>query len=119
MTSPYQEALTIIERHAGTGGASGLAKLLLSLYNDECAFAWRECTRSLDESNQALALQIVTHFEAHGEDADLRRAGERLVELYPRLWDLGQAATDAKRALTRRWEDERRREDEAQEGDAA
>lgn len=112
MTSPYQEALGIIERHTGTGGATRLAKLVLSLYNDECAFAWRECTLSLDENNQALALRLVTHFEAHGEDAELRQAGERLVELYPRLWELGQAATEAKRKLSRQWERERDRASE-------
>lgn len=109
MITPYQEALTIIERHTGTGGATGLAKLVLSLYNDECAFAWRECTRSLDENNQALALRIVAHFEQHGEDTELRRAGERMVELYPRLWDLGQTATEAKEKLRRQWDEERER----------
>jgi hypothetical protein len=41
--SPYEEALSWVRRHPGTAGARGLAKFVLSLWNDECAFALREC----------------------------------------------------------------------------
>lgn len=108
--SAYQDALTIIQRHPFTGGADCLAKLLLSLWNDDAAFSFRECIRSLDAENTLIALRCVTHFAARGEDDELVKVGYRVLELYPRLWELGQAATTAKAALRREWEtDDRRR----------
>jgi hypothetical protein len=106
MKTPYDDALEFITLNPGTAGALGLAKLVLSLYNDDCAFSFRECITSLDDNNTALAVRVAEHFAGHGEDAELRRAGERLLELNPRLWDLGQAATNAKEALRRRWNED-------------
>jgi len=41
--SPYDEALQFIQRNPETGGALGLAKLILSLYNDLCGYSFAEC----------------------------------------------------------------------------
>ena len=104
--SPYQEAVGWIQRHPGTGSANSLAKLVLSLWNDECAFSFRECISNLDEDRTRLALRLVTHFAARGEDQELVAAGHEVCRAYPRLWDLGQAADTAKRQLQARWHKE-------------
>lgn len=60
--SPYGEALLIIKQHPGTSGAAGLAKLVLSLYNATCGYAFRECVDSLDDRLTALSLRLVQHY---------------------------------------------------------
>ncbi len=110
--SPYQEALGWIQRHPGTGSAGSLAKLVLSLWNDDCAFSFRECVGNLDEDRTALALRMVARFAARGEDPELVGAGHEVCRAYPRLWDLGQAADTAKRQLQAQW----RRDDDARNG---
>ena len=104
--SPYRDALTWIRKHPGTGSATSLAKLVLSLWNAECGFSFRECIHNVDEVRIALALRMVTHFAAAGEDADLVAAGHEVCRDYPRLWDLGQAGDQAKHALRASWEKE-------------
>lgn len=102
--SPYGEALQWIERHPGTGSALALGKLLLSLWNDQCCFSFRECVRSLDEERTALALRVVQHFAATGEDAELVRAGYAVHEHFPRLWEQAEAASSVRWALAAKWE---------------
>jgi hypothetical protein len=102
--SPYKEALSWIQRHPGTGGANSLAKLILSLWNDECGFSFRECIHNLDEDRTALAVRMVSHFATHGEDSELVEIGHEVCGDYPRLWDLGQAADQAKNRLRGEWE---------------
>lgn len=105
--SPYRRALEHIERHPGTGSAQRLAKLLLSLWNGEdCGFSFRECIESLDDERTQIALACVTWFARHREDRELIEVGDRVYGLYPRLWDLGQAARDAKAALRATWDAE-------------
>lgn len=105
--SPYQGALAHIEKHPGTGSAQRLAKLLLSLWNGEdCGFSFRECIEGLDDERLHIALGCVTWFAQHGEDEELCAVGDRVYGLYPRLWDLGQAARDAKAALRAKWDEE-------------
>jgi len=106
--SPYQDALAWIRNHPGTGSAASLAKLVLSLWNAECGFSFRECIYNRDEAHTALALRMVTHFAAAGEDADLVAAGYEVCRDYPRLWDLGQAGDQAKHALRAAWDKEAR-----------
>ena len=101
--SPYREALTWIEKHPGTGGSNSLAKLVLSLWNGDCAFSFRECVSNLDEPRTALALRMVAHFAERGEDSDLVAVGRRVCDLCPRLWDLGEAASRAKAETERNW----------------
>jgi hypothetical protein len=104
--SPYQDALTWIRRHPGSGSASGLAKLILSLWNLECAFSFRECIYNLDEERTALAVRVVAHFAQHGEDRELVEAGHAVCREFPRLWDLGQAADQAKHVQRDAWRKE-------------
>jgi hypothetical protein len=106
MSSPYHEALAWIRKHPGTGSTTSLAKLVLSLWNIECCFSFRECIHNLDDERTALALRIVTHFAARGEDADLVAIGHAVCSEYPRLWDLGQAGDQAKHALRTIWDQE-------------
>jgi hypothetical protein len=39
--TPYAEALQLIQEHPTTGSAVGLAKLILSLWNDDCGYFYR------------------------------------------------------------------------------
>jgi hypothetical protein len=87
MSSPYHEALNWIRKHPGTGSTISLAKLILSLWNAECGFSFRECIHNLDDERTALALRIVTHFAAHGKDADLVTVGHAVCKECPRLWE--------------------------------
>lgn len=109
--SPYARALKFIEQHPGCGSTRSLAKLLLSLWNGDAAFSFRECIDNLDDQRTTLALACVTYFAANGEDGELVAVGYRVHELYPRLWDLGYAATEAKQALRAKWDAEREREE--------
>lgn len=109
--SPYGEALQWIERHPGTGSALALGKLLLSLWNDQCCFSFRECVRNLDEERTALAVRLVQHFATAGEDAELVRAGYVVNERFPQLWELAEAASSARWALAA----QREKEADAQE----
>lgn len=107
---PYQEALKWIHAHPGTGGSAGLAKLILSVWNDECCFSFRECIRSLDGERTELAVRLVTYFAEHGEDDELVKVGHEVCELYPGLWQLTEVANQAMAQLRQEWEDKRRRE---------
>lgn len=105
--SPYDQALLIIRQHPGTSGASGLAKLLLSLYNDACGFSFAECVSSLDDRLNDVALRMVQDYARHGETEDLRSAGKILADdLYPGLWEMGLAMREAREAVRKRWENE-------------
>ena len=94
--SPYQEALAWIDRHPGTGSTISLVKLVLSLWNAECGFSFRECIHNLDADRTELALRRVTHFAARGEVAELVAAGHRLCGDYPHLWEIAEAGDAAK-----------------------
>lgn len=107
----YHEALHWIQQHPGTGSASNLGKLVLSLWNSEAAFSFRECVSGLDQERTDLALRIVTHFVHHGEDKALVDVGHAIFDLMPRLWELGSAGDQAKWELRKRWDDEAARED--------
>lgn len=109
--TPYHEALRWIQQHPGTGSASSLGKLVLSLWNSEAAFSFRECVSGLDQELTGLALRIVTHFVRHGEDKALVDVGHAICELMPRLWELGNAGDLAKWELRQHWDKEAARED--------
>ncbi|ARJ66149.1 hypothetical protein WV31_10980 [Magnetospirillum sp. ME-1] len=101
--TPYAEALHWIKAKPGTGSAETLAKLVLSIWNSDCAFSFRECIANLDPERTALAVRVAAHFAEVGEDDELVEIGHAVCALYPRLWDLGEAADEAKTALRRRW----------------
>lgn len=108
--SPYVEAWRWIERHPGTGSARSFAKLLLSLWNQDNAFSYRECVDNLDAERLRLALRVTIHFANYGEDRELIDIGYKVSEAFPRLGQLGAAATRAKIDLQEKW-----RIDDAQE----
>jgi hypothetical protein len=113
--TPYFEALTFIRQHPGTGGTLGLSKLLLSLWNDECGYSYRECVHALDSHNSELAISIIRHFNAVGEDRELIEIGHEIIRTYPRLWDITEAQIEARRALEDRWKQQL--EEEAEEAE--
>lgn len=96
--NPYAEAIAWTRNHPGTGSATSLGKLILSLYNSSQAFGIGECLGNLDSNLIALSLRMVQHYVQHGEDDDLRAAGEEICKAMPRLWDIGEAGDDAKHA---------------------
>lgn len=103
--SPYDEAFQFIQRNPGTGGASSLAKLILSLYNDSCGYSFAECIGNLDDRLTLLALRVVQDYADRGESADLRAAGKVIHDdLYPRLWEMGLAMQDARTNLRSKWQ---------------
>lgn len=110
--SPYTEALDIIQKNPGTGGAGSLAKLVLSLYNELCGYSFAECVGNLDENLTDLAMRMVSHYATHGETKELRDVGKVLAnDLFPGLWEMGLAMHDAREQTREKW----RREDKARE----
>lgn len=111
MSNPYREALEWIQRHPGTGSSVSMAKLILSLWNTDCGFSFRECVGNLDDDLARLALRMVQHFAQHGEDSELVEVGHLICERFPRLWDAGMAMSRARAELHREWDraDEDRR----------
>jgi hypothetical protein len=103
--SPYDEALQFIKQNPGTGGASSLAKLVLSLYNDICGYSFAECVSNLDDRLTGVALRMVQDYAKRGETDDLRTAGKIIADdLYPRLWEMSLAMCDARAATRAKWE---------------
>lgn len=92
----YRQILSVIQDHPGTGGTIRLAKLTLSLWNDDCCFAASECLSGLDSRNSLLALQALSHYASVGEDEELRQVGHEVHRLYPHLWEISRAGTKAK-----------------------
>jgi hypothetical protein len=104
MSNPYREALQWIQQNPGTGGSVSMAKLILSLWNSDCGYSFRECIGSLDSELTAVALRMVQHFAQHGEDRELVEVGHIICERYPRLWDAAMAMSQARYNLGREWE---------------
>ena len=113
--TPYAEALHWIERHPDTGSGVGLAKLILSLWNTDCGFGFRECVGALDDDRSALALRVVQHFTMVGEDAELIEVGHAVCKALPRLWEASRAMQQARSELRDRWYREEREAEEARE----
>lgn len=97
----YQQILKVIQDNPGTGGTIRLAKLTLSLWNDDCCYAASECLAGLDSRNSLLAVKALSHYAAVGEDEELRQVGHKVYTLYPHLWEVGQAGTKAKHERVR------------------
>jgi hypothetical protein len=107
--SPYDEALQFIKQHPGTGGASSLAKLVLSLYNHICSYSFAECVGNLDGHLTDLAVRMVRDYAARGETDDLRTAGKIIADdLYPGLWQMSLAMNEARAATRAKWDAEER-----------
>lgn len=102
-TSPYQEALAWIIQHPGTGSANSLAKLVLSLWNSDCAYPVSDCLGNLDGRLTRLAVRMVNHYSERGEDDELRAVGKAVYARYRRLWELGQVMQAAARVQRETW----------------
>ena len=112
-SNPYAETLALIEKFPDTGGAASIAKLVLSLYNEQCGFAFSECVGNLDNANTNLAIKLVSYFAAHGESNELREVGKVLVgKHYPGLWELGIAMRNARDATRAKWAAEERKSEQ-------
>lgn len=111
LPTPYHEALHWIQRHPGTSSTVALAKLVLSLWNSEAAFSFRECVSSLDLDRSELALRMAIHFVRNGEDRALQEVGDAVYQLMPHLWEVGCAGDRAKWKLQQEWKYRRDRDD--------
>lgn len=111
MTTFYTEARKWISMCPDTSGGVALAKLVLSLYNDQCGFAASECLQPLDTNLTKVALGLIRDYADHGETEPLRQLGRQLVDEYPGLWQQGLAMQSARQVLRDQW----RREQEAEE----
>jgi hypothetical protein len=116
MSGHYLEALKWIKKNPGTGGAAGLAKMVLSLYDSDCGFAFSECAGGLDGNLTALCLKMCEEYERVGETEELRQVGKELADQhYPRLWEQSVAMRDARHALMQKWQNEDRMAKEQEE----
>lgn len=100
MLSPFSQALAYIKDAPDDGNATALAKLILSLYSDRCAFSVRECLGSLAPEPHKLAQQMLENFAK--EPQMVEETGKTLVLLYPALWDIGCAMSTARILRQRR-----------------
>lgn len=110
MTNAYLDGLELVKQHSGTSGQRGLAKCILSLYNDVHAFSMAEILGSLDERYTKIVLAMVNAYADEGETEELRRAGKWVYENFPGLVELSNAMRDARSAVRAEWE--RQREEE-------
>lgn len=71
------------------------------------------CRRNLDGVRGDIASQVIQRYIGEGETQELNNVCEQINEAYPRLWELGIAATRDKATLREQWElEDRRDEDE-------
>ena len=103
--NPFDEAIQIINELDGSSTAEGLAKLILTFYNDVHPFSITECMRGFDPAMRALALRMLNHYLAHGEDKSLLNAGERIKETWPTILELSKAGRQAKSDVLQKWRD--------------
>lgn len=103
--NPFEKAVDTIAELGNSGAAEGLAKLILTFYNDVHPFSFTECIRSLDDDNLALALQLINYFLANGEDASVIKGGETIRDNWPHLMELSSAGSHAKADVIRKWRD--------------
>lgn len=111
--NPFLEALEFIKWARDSGSGTGMAKLILSIYNDTNPFGYGECLRPFDRDRKDLALKMIVHYHKHGEDSALLEAGRYVTDNYPRLINLADVMADAKYDLREKW----RREKEAEYAD--
>lgn len=107
--SHYQESLSFVKNNRGSSSAIGMAKLILSLYNDNNAFSLSECVKNFDRERLNLASLMIGDYFANGETSELINAAHEIFEFSPDLKELADAASDAKSEVRAKW----RREKEA------
>jgi len=94
--TPYERAYEMLTRHPGTGGSYALGKMILSLYNDENCFSFRECVDGRDAEIVQVCIDMAVYYAQRGEDEALRAVGRKVCEAYPRLLEIGYAGHLAK-----------------------
>jgi hypothetical protein len=97
--SSYHEAWDWISQNSGTGSANGLAKLVLSLWNQEHSYSYRECITSMDEVRIEIALRMILEFSKTGENLQLREIGHKVYKSYPYLAELTEAMIETRRSF--------------------
>ena len=96
MDTPYADALALIETMPDTIAAQNLAKLILSLHSDTCAYSLRECLANTDGKARQVSLSLIEHFALCGPEPRLAAAGRALAGRYPALWEAGRAMATAR-----------------------
>lgn len=94
--TPYELAYEMMVRHPGTGGCYALGKMILSLYNDENCYSFRECVDGRDDELVKVCIDMAVYYAHHGEDESLREVGSKVCKSYPRLLAIGYAGHLAK-----------------------
>ena len=98
---PYDKAFRMLTTHPYTGGSYALAKMILSLYNDENCYSFRECVDGRDYDIREICVEMALYYARYGEDAHLRMIGEKVCAIYPHLLEIGYAGHLAKVACSR------------------
>ena len=96
MDTPYTDALELIESMPDTIAAQNLAKLILSLHSDTCAYSLRECLANTDDRTRGVSLSVIERFALNGPEPRLIAAGRVLADLYPALCEVGRAMATAR-----------------------
>ena len=96
MDTPYSDALALIDKAPDTSAAQNLAKLILSLHSDACAYSLRECLANVDEKVREVSLSVIEHFALSGPEPRLAEVGRMLAGRYPALWEAGRAMATAR-----------------------
>lgn len=102
--NPYLVGLEFVQQNSGTSGQAGLAKCILSLYNDQHAFSIGEILLPLDRANAKIVLAMVSEYAAHGETEELRAAGKYVYANFPRLIELSNAMSSARAEVRQKWD---------------
>jgi SLT domain-containing protein len=109
MSNSYEKALKFVQMNPGTSGSVGLAKLILSLYNDYHCYGISECLGPLDNANTELALAMIRLYAANQERDALNAAGRWVYEKFPRLAEQSQAMQEARQQVRAGWDREAER----------
>jgi len=113
--NPYLAGLELVKKHYESSSQSALAKCILSLYNHAHAFSIGEILEPLGGEYKTVVLAMVNEYARYGETAELRFAGEFIYANFPRLKELSNAMSDARRDVWQQWnlreEEEFRRQD--------
>jgi len=109
--NPYLAGLELVKKNEGTSGQAAVAKCVLSLYHPQHGFSMAEILWGLDERYTGVIMGMVQAYGTHGESEELRVAGRYVIEHFPNLVELSDAALEARCAVQEEW---RRRSNQRQ-----
>lgn len=101
--SAYKTALDFIKAHPGTGGTTALAKCLLSMANNWCAFSIYEIAAPLDSRNSDLLKRMVSDYMDGANVEDLHVAAEWVYSNCEDIIEIARAQYDARSNIERKW----------------